>query len=110
MTKLEIRQEASRRMEEIEQLFLDMHVPSEVMALYMLLKLIHCGFEQYFAEFGLQYIRPSDVNDAKQNLNWGSIGPFERETLDLLKEKIKEKEMHHARTNHRPVTGLRAYG
>lgn len=106
--KAETRIEAYRRMSMIEEIYLDAHVPSEVMQLYTLLKLINSAdFEAYFAEFGYRELHTGDINEAKENLHWGPITDFERQVVELLREKIEIKERSYV---HKPVAGLRLFG
>lgn len=108
MDKQETRVEASRRMILIEELYIDAHVPSEVMQLYMLLKLIQSAdFSAYFSEFGFRVLHTGDINDAKEDLRWGPITDFERQVVELLREKIQLKERPYV---HKPIAGLRLSG
>lgn len=94
MDKMNVRHQAYRRMSRIEELFQDRDIPTEVMALYRLMKLIYsASFENYFREFGFLPVDLGDVNEAKQVFfNWGPVTAFERETCELLNSYCEQRE------------------
>ena len=92
--KSEIRHEAMRRMERIEEIYSNgLTVPPEVMSLYgMLTAVASDSIGRYFDNFGYREIDTGDINDAKQDLNWAPITDFEREVIALINEHCRQRQ------------------
>lgn len=91
MDKDEIRRLAYRRMATIEERHCD-RVPPEVQSYWLTCYLIGEGFKAYFNEYGLLPIHVRDANDGRQQMGWGPLSLFEKDTITLLRHRIEDEE------------------
>jgi hypothetical protein len=100
MTTEEIKREYYRKTVDIENRYLDLHVPQEIQHYYLLCQFIQLkSFERYADQYGWQPIDQSLAANGKGAMSWGErLSGFELDSIKYLNAEIERRETHARRT------------
>jgi hypothetical protein len=89
MNRTELRNEANRRIFEIEEAYGERDLPRSVLSYYLLLRAVYLGdLEEYQNEYGHQFLHTDVVEEGKMKLGWGQLTEFEAGICEILNGQL----------------------
>lgn len=91
MNREELQRRAYQRMAAIEDKFAGHHVPAEIQQYWILQFAIAEGLRSFMTTYGFR-LNVGDCNDGRQEMRWGPLSGFERDTIAILNEAVDHAE------------------